>query len=396
MTRDRTRSSRRRLGFPTGLSPRYERAFRFLALGIAMIMFTGWVTSVVELRQQQQIRSGAAFGEGVAHGDVPLSAAVDAGVEPRAPAVTPRITQSLFRVDEAPLPFLTAAMARYRAPLTGHSGQLRAAFYLPGAEIGRFVIDDDFSVRFLSMDGVEVLTPAGRAPRMPGLYRMQFVRGRSVADLEDFVAIVQVPFDVKDNGRIDGYQLGVWPFENGGTPRTPAYANPPGFIEVTPRNRNVRISRHFRLGDFLTKGQANVWPKYMVLSPKLVDKLELVIDGLEDRSVGVETMKIMSGFRHPSYNAGGGNTGGRASLSRHMYGDAADVFVDNNGDNWSDDVTGDGRLTIRDAERIRDIVDEIERRYPSLIGGVGIYPACCGHGPMTHVDVRGNRARWYY
>jgi hypothetical protein len=36
----------------------------------------------------------------------------------------------------------------------------------------------------------------------------------------------------------------------------------------------------------------------------------------------------------------------------------------------------------------------VEARYPALVGGIGIYKACCGHGPFTHVDVRGYRARW--
>jgi hypothetical protein len=29
-----------------------------------------------------------------------------------------------------------------------------------------------------------------------------------------------------------------------------------------------------------------------------------------------------------------------------------------------------------------------------LVGGIGIYKACCGHGPFTHIDTRGYRARW--
>ena len=32
------------------------------------------------------------------------------------------------------------------------------------------------------------------------------------------------------------YYLGTWPFEKGGTPKTPAYANPNGFIQVTQQN----------------------------------------------------------------------------------------------------------------------------------------------------------------
>ena len=61
----------------------------------------------------------------------------------------------------------------------------------------------------------------------------------------------------------------------------------------------------------------------------------------------------MSGFRTPQYNVAGGNTGGRAGLSRHMYGDAADVFIDNDGDGVMDDLNRDGRSSIEDARVIQ-------------------------------------------
>jgi len=103
---------------------------------------------------------------------------------------------------------------------------------------------------------------------------------------------------------------------------------------------------------------------------------------------------VMSGFRTPQYNHTGGNTEGRANLSRHMYGDASDIFIDNDGNGVMDDLNHDGRVDIRDAQVINDAVDKVERDNPSLVGGVGVYSACCGHGPFTHIDVRGFRARW--
>ena len=75
---------------------------------------------------------------------------------------------------------------------------------------------------------------------------------------------------------LNGYRLGYWPQEKGRL-RSEAYRNPDGFIEVTPENEDTRVSEHFRLRDFLTKDQPNVWPKYLLLNPKLLDKLELVI-----------------------------------------------------------------------------------------------------------------------
>jgi hypothetical protein len=59
----------------------------------------------------------------------------------------------------------------------------------------------------------------------------------------------------------------------------------------------------------------------------------------------VKRVQVMSGFRTPRYNKSGGNTGGRANLSRHMYGDASDIFVDNDGNGTMDDLNRDGGWT---------------------------------------------------
>ena len=103
----------------------------------------------------------------------------------------------------------------------------------------------------------------------------------------------------------------------------------------------------------------------------------------------------MSGFRTPQYNAQGvGREGGPASESRHMYGDATDVFVDANGDGVMDDLDGDGTITIRDARVLYAAVEAVEGRHPDLVGGLSAYPANSAHGPYVHVDARGVRARW--
>lgn len=200
----------------------------------------------------------------------------------------------------------------------------------------------------------------------------------------------QLPFSSKVNGRIGRYVIGFWPAERRRV--SAAYRNPNGFIEVTPENQDTRISEHFRVRDFLTKGQVGTWPKYLVLREELVDKLELVIADLSSRGMEVRRMTVMSGFRTPQYNGGGGE--GRSGVSRHMYGDAADVFVDNDGNGRMDDLNRDGRVDHRDARVILDAVERVERRHPSLAGGVGVYRANSAHGPFAHVDVRGWRARW--
>jgi uncharacterized protein YcbK (DUF882 family) len=222
--------------------------------------------------------------------------------------------------------------------------------------------------------------------------------GRALRPVGDLSLITMLPFNAKRGGRIGLYYIGSWPSESGarGPARAPAdrYANPRGFIQVTRENQHTRVSEHFRLRDFLTKNQPGVWPKYLVLEMRLVDKLELVLADLAARGVNTRGVVVMSGFRTPSYNVGGGNTAGRANLSRHMYGDGADIYIDNDRNGTMDDINRDGRVDVGDARFMLEAVERVERRHPELIGGAGVYIACCGHGPFIHIDTRGYRARW--
>lgn len=224
------------------------------------------------------------------------------------------------------------------------------------------------------------------AARVPGVY---VVRDTSSA----FTFVNLVPFAEKKKGMLGTYRMGSWPAEQRSV-ASERYTNPAGFIRVTPDNQDTRISEHFRLRDFLTKDQASVWPKYLVLQEGLIDKLELVIGALNKRGLSVKRMSVMSGFRTPQYNERGVGAGGRAQNSRHQYGDAADVFVDNDANGHMDDLTGDGRVTIADARFLAQVVDQVEQSHPELTGGVGIYSANSAHGPFVHVDVRGVKARW--
>ena len=201
-----------------------------------------------------------------------------------------------------------------------------------------------------------------------------------------------VPFAVKQNGHVGLYQVGRWPAEVR-RPRGNAYRLPEGFIEVSESMRTVRVSTHFTLGQFLTKDQREVWPKMLLLDERLVDKLELVVSELRLAGIKAQGLSVLSGFRTPQYNARGRNSG-RATDSRHQYGDAADVYVDVNGDGRMDDLTGDRKVDVRDAVRFARIVERVEIKYPELAGGLGVYRATGSHGPFVHIDARGERARW--
>jgi len=343
-----------------------------VAVVFVLLYITGWVAAVQEVRHVRTTPVAMAGGHG----------------EPAPPPPTPMrsIGTSLGPVMPRTA-LLTEEMLGFLHPLRGESGNLRYAPALPGSH----VVESAPGGALAIIDGE---TADFRAPMEPGIYEFTVQIDEARRDIEDMSIVTLVPRALKRGGRIGSYQLGSWPFENGGRPRAPRYAPPSGFIEVTPENQDFRVSEHFRLRQFLTKDQYSVWPKYLPLDPLLIDKLELTIEELEKEGVRVEHVHVMSGFRTPRYNRGGGNTAGRANLSRHMYGDAADVYVDNNRDGQPDDITGDRRVTTADAQKFARAVERVESKYRHLVGGIGVYSACCGHGPFTHVDVRGTRARW--
>lgn len=238
----------------------------------------------------------------------------------------------------------------------------------------------------------------------PGVYPFRWPAGWPASRTVSGASVILLtPFSAKRDGRIGSYVLGSWPNEDGVTPSSPAaryaaaraaYALPTGFIKVTESTAAARVSEHFRLGEFLTKNQKAVWPKYLVLDLRLVDKLELLIDALHEAGHPVRGLHVMSGFRTPIYNAPEVGPGNRSAISRHLYGDAADVYPDDDGDGRLDDLNGDGRVDLADARIVWDAAESVEKEHPDLVGGIGLYPATAAHGPMVHVDTRGKRARW--
>ncbi|HEU4522307.1 MAG TPA: hypothetical protein VFT12_09910 [Thermoanaerobaculia bacterium] len=343
--------TRRRHRVYRGLTERQEHIFTWIAIVVVLLFATAWVGAIATTRR---------LAREVPQLPSPMVAA------------TRHVTSGLTDPSAPKTAYLNEAILKMVDPLRGESGELRFYTRVPGEEVpaGLEVSDD------------------------PGMYKIAETFDQVRRARESFNLFTLVPRSEKRGGKIGPYYLGSWPFEQGGKPKTAAYAPPSGFIEVTRENQDTYVSEHFQLRNFLTKDQPNVWPKYLLLNPKMIDKLELVIQDLEAQGIEVEHMSVMSGFRTPRYNHSGGNTAGRANLSRHMYGDAADVFVDNDRNGNLDDLNGDGRVDTRDADVMAQAGERVERRYPALVGGIGVYKACCGHGPFTHFDVRGVRARW--
>ena len=352
-----------------GVSARTERVLDLLGGLLVTVLMVGWTWIIVDSATQQ---AGASPG-------------------------TPRrmLTSAITRTDAPNTAYLTdASLAALAGELRGASGKLRAQVVPAGTPLDADSLPEGAELRAQESESAQ----STAAPRA-GIWRLAVAVGTAIKPVTDFNLISMRPRAEKRNGRVGLYYIGNWPGETGrvsAPKKAPPdrYRPPSGFIEVTQGNADTRVSEHFRLRDFLTKGQENVWPKFLVLEMRTVDKLELVLSDLESRGIDVSGVRVMSGFRTPQYNKSGGNTGGRAGLSRHMYGDAADVFIDSNHDGVMDDLNRDGRSTISDARVIDQAVDRVEAAHPELVGGTGVYSAASGHGPFIHIDTRGYRARW--
>jgi hypothetical protein len=301
------------------------------------------------------------------------------------------LASALTESDAPSVAYLTEAALSVVNPLRGESGKLKARIGQPGESLPGDTLRSGAVATFSSGAKAEssaVLNVPGRT----GIWSVAIAIGNAIRPVTDFSVITLLPASQKRSGRIGLYYIGNWP--TGRVTPKADYTPPGGFIEVTPDEQNTPLSEHFKLRDFFPHDQQSVWPKYIVVKMKLIDKLELVLDDLRSHGIRTDGVRVLSGFRTPQYNAGGGDPRGRAALSRHMYGDAADIFIDNDGNGAMDDLNHDGRVNINDARVILAAVNRVEAAHPSLIGGCGVYAGTSAHGPFTHIDTRGYPARW--
>lgn len=230
-----------------------------------------------------------------------------------------------------------------------------------------------------------------QAPMDPGIYRI-WIHRKGTNQTMLVRAFVMVPARISPQGYLNGYRIGHYPRPLLGLP---PYYTPRGFIEVSEQTLDVPVSPHFRLGEFVCKQSANGYPRYLVLRPRLLLKLEGLLEDVNRQGFRTDHFVVMSGYRTPFYNHAIGNV----PNSRHMWGGAADIYVDvHPRDGLMDDLDHNGRIDKNDARVLYRLASSYVRRYGrrDLIGGVGVYGSTPAHGPFVHVDVRGIGARWGY
>jgi hypothetical protein len=270
-------------------------------------------------------------------------------------------------------------------------------FVLPGELLSLEAEGTDTSEEFIltASDGRVTRTQRNhwfwRAPREPGLYPIIIEPVEQTGDTAMTLNVfVMVPSSEIENECLGAFRIGRYPARQ--LKGSSIYEPPRGFIEITETNQETLIAPHFRIRQFLCKQECGC-PKYLVLRERLLLKLERLLEEFNRRGYCCRTLHIMSGYRTPYYNRLIGNV----AYSRHLWGDAADFFIDQDPvDGMMDDLNGDGRITYKDAMVLYDIIDEISERpwYQRFLGGLGWYRKTSSHGPFVHADVRGHRARW--
>ena len=226
------------------------------------------------------------------------------------------------------------------------------------------------------------------ATTTPGLATLTFSHNAEAITLNVFIL---TPFRNGEQDSLDGYRIGRYATSlfRGLT----SYAAPEGFINMSHAPEGFRIAPHFTLEQFICKQQPGHDPSFILVRPAMLIKLEALLDAANARGWTAETFFVMSGFRTPFYNRSIGND---TDSSRHLYGGAADIWIDNDGDGLMDDLNRDGRITKDDARELAKLAESLAvaggSNWPA--GGIGIYSANTAHGPFVHIDARGYRARW--
>ncbi len=103
--------------------------------------------------------------------------------------------------------------------------------------------------------------------------------------------------------------------------------------------------------------------------------LDLII--LLDKSgYNTDSLKIMDGYRYPTFND---DTGG-AGFSQHLYGKAIDIEIG--------DINNDHVIDEKTDKKI--VIELLDKKVIKKSGGIGLYPGT----QIVHFDTRGKYARW--
>ncbi len=217
------------------------------------------------------------------------------------------------------------------------------------------------------------------------------------------VALIRHPFNAAGDGIIEGYTVGLYPDPNRENvlpaiqQRAESYRPPRALIPVTPETEALRVSPRFRLGDFSPRSERGK-PHYIALDPRLLQFLEAFAAQVEKEGLRADALRILRGYVSPYTRQRLARDGANLKeFSRHQYGDAVALILDADGDQRLDDLTGDGKVDLADADRLSALADATLREL-GMGGGVGVEAHFREPGapdtPILSVDTRGWNTSW--
>lgn len=219
------------------------------------------------------------------------------------------------------------------------------------------------------------------APENAGFYSLVLSNNKTSKRL---LVIVKKPFNA-NNKQLNNYQIGLYPAPYKGYTQ---YSAPNGFIEIFKKDLTRQLTPHVQVKNVICK-QVSGFPKYLYVNNDGLMMLEELLTFVQNEGIKVSKFAFISGYRTPHYNRSIGN----GKHSRHQYGDAFDLYIDEDGDGRMDDLNGDGKLTIADVDVLYKVFEKFQKQ-SRYNGGIGRYKPASHHGGFVHIDNRGFTAKW--
>ena len=220
------------------------------------------------------------------------------------------------------------------------------------------------------------------APMRPGFYHLALHPRRDARDRRRAVARGDGAVRARSSAiRLNGYRIGTYLAERFGGALRPsrrvrrgAAGDARSAVTQAPQARRLRHAR--RPGD--------VWPKYVALNPRLLDKLELVFADLGCARRGPDArrgraLRLPHAVAQPRVRARGARQPPPVRRRRRRR-DRRQRRRPHH----------DHRRAARDAAPSSASRSE----HPDLVGGLGLYTSRRYRTPYVHIDARGKRARW--
>ncbi len=280
-------------------------------------------------------------------------------------------------------------------PLSTLMAMSHSESFMLGAGIKSLVVMPETTHKVRVNTGITVLESAPwlsqkspgvyevKVPKTPGFY--QVTTNHETLGSGMLQLVVKTPIDTARVKQVNGYQINQYPKPYKGLTQ---YSQPQGLIEINKTVESRYLSDLVQVKDVMCK-QRSGYPKYLLVDTEGLKMLDELYAYLKAKGLNFTRFSFISGYRTPYYNRMIGN----GKHSRHLYGDAFDLYIDENGDHRMDDLNQDGRQDKKDIDYLYQLfltfLKDNNRK-----GGVGKYLPNSRHGGFVHIDNRGFNARW--